>query len=305
MADPVRALFDSFTTEEHLRRLVEERREENLYLEYKEKHDRRHGNIDESDRKNCSKTLSAFANAAGGVLIFGIASEKARDAPDHATDLKPITGVAGFRARLQDSVLTTTQPVVDDVEFRVIPSAAAADAGYVVCLVPQSDKPPHRAMHADREYYRKTASGSRKLDHLDLEDMFGRRPRPLLRIHLELQPRPGIDPYEALHLSFSNEGRAVARYAGLLATMLDEETRVADGRDGITNATALNGVAAFQFIDNVGVIHPNGLRSAVGHAILLRSRKGGPLKVRVRWYCDGMQWKSADLEVAPGVPVDA
>lgn len=305
MPDPIRALFESFTAEEDLRRLVEERREENLYLEYKEKQDRRHGSIDENDRRNFSKTVSAFANAAGGVLIFGVASEKTRDEPDHAADLKPIAGVDGFRARLQDSVLTTTQPVVDDVEFRVIPSPAAVDAGYLACVVPQSDKPPHRAMQAEREYYRRTATGCRKLEHLDLEDMFGRRPRPLVRVHLELRPRPGIDQYEELHFAFSNEGRAVARYAGLLATMLDDETRIADGRDGIMNATALNGMPAVQYIDNVSVIHPNGLHSALGHAVLLRPRKGEPLRVRVRWYCDGMQWKSADLEVPPGTPVDA
>jgi len=156
MPDALQRLFDSFTTEDDLRRLVDEHREESLFLEFKEKRDTSNNNLDVDDRKNFSKTLSAFANAAGGVLIFGIASSKGPDELDHADALKPITNAAGFSARLQDSVLTTTQPVIDGVDFRVIPAAGADGRGYVVTLVPESEKPPHRAMQADREYYRRT-----------------------------------------------------------------------------------------------------------------------------------------------------
>ena len=156
---------------------------------------------------------------------------------------------------------------------------------------------------------RGTAAGCRKLEHLDLEDMFGRRPRPLLRIHLELRQRPGGDPHEELHVAFTNEGRAIARYTGLLATLPDGETRVVGTRPrggGLTDVTVMNnGVPSFQFIDNVGVIHPNGLASLVGHVILQRPRKGAPLRVNVKWYCDLMRWRSGELEVAPGAPVYA
>ncbi|MFT3837354.1 MAG: ATP-binding protein [Myxococcaceae bacterium] len=300
MADAIRSVFEAFRTEADLEAAVVDSREESLYLEFKEKQDRTHGNIDGSDRKNFSKALSAFANAAGGVLIFGISSEKGADAPDHASGLKQISNAGGFLAKLQDAVLNATQPVVDDVEFRLVPAAAVQGAGYVVCFVPPSDKPPHRAMHAEREYFRRTAAGCRKLEHLDLEDMFGRRPRPQLSLKVELKQRPGDDPHEELHLAFENVGRAVAHYAGLLGEVLDSSARVAGGYGGVADATFLNeGRPCFQFVENVGVIHPTGISCVLGHVILRRPGKGTPLKLRMKWYCEGMQLRSADIEVSP------
>jgi hypothetical protein len=302
MSDSLRLLFDSFRSEADLRALIPERREESLYLEFKEKADAGHNLLEEPDRKNFSKALSAFANGAGGVLVFGVEATKvSADAPDRATALRPISSADGFMAKLKDLLLATTQPVVDDVEFRLLPSDGDPRAGYVMCLIPQSDKPPHRAMHAGREYYRRTDNGCRRLEHLDLEDMFGRRPRPLLFLGVELRPRPGDDPHEELDLVFRNEGRAVAHYAGLLGTLLDSAAVVRGGQGGVINATAFNGGApCFQYIDNTSVVHPNGIGSFVGHAIIQRPRKGEPLKLRLQWYCDGMRARASEVEIAPG-----
>ncbi|TMA25418.1 MAG: ATP-binding protein [Deltaproteobacteria bacterium] len=188
MADAVRGLFSSLESENALQAAVDTGREEDLYLEFKQKHNRSQPDVDEPDRKNLSKAVSAFANATGGVLVFGVETKKVQDGPDRAVALKPIANAPAFLRRLQESVLNTTQPVVDDVEFRCIPSLLEAGAGYVACLIPESDKTPHRAMFANREYWRRTTNGARRLEHIDLEDMFGRRPRPLLRAVLELRP---------------------------------------------------------------------------------------------------------------------
>src|SRR5258706_5120319 len=186
MSDLVRALFASFDSEGSLQTAVAEHREESLYLEFKRKQDTSHPEIEDSDRRNFSKAVSAFANADGGVLIFGVATGRQTPGqPDRADALMPITNAHGFAGRLADSILNTTQPPVDAVEFRVIESTAQPRTGYVACLVPASDTVPHHAVLADREYYRRTASGSRRLEHIDLEDMFGRRPRPVLEVELE------------------------------------------------------------------------------------------------------------------------
>lgn len=304
MSDPVRELFDSFKTEADLRRAVTESREENLYLEFKEKKDRRGADLAEDDRKHFSKALSAFANAAGGVLIFGIATAGPKPSPDHASELKPITSASEFLTRLRDSVLTATQPVVDDVEFRLIPTDVNAGKGYVACLVPPSEMPPHRAMRGQREYYRRTDGGCRQLEHLDLEDMFGRRPRPLLRLLAELRPRPDGDPHEELHVFLVNEGRTVAKYAGLWGRLLDEGAMLTGGRDGITDVSHLNDLApCFSFSDNDGVIHSNGITVAAGSAIVRRPSKGQPLRVAFRWYCDGMRTRETECLIAPGPAV--
>lgn len=136
---------------------------------------------------------------------------------------------------------------------------------------------------------------------MDLEDMFGRRPRPLLQLHVQLRQRPADDPHEELHIFFLNEGSAVARFTRMLGRVLDPSTVIAGG-SGVADVSAINdGAPCFMYIDDGGVIHPSGTAVAVGHAIIRRDGKGAPLKLHARWHCDGMLARSADLDLVPGM----
>src|SRR3989442_432609 len=117
MNPQLESFFEALKSEADVQRLVREKREEDLYLEFKEKADRRHGNLDPNDQRGFSKTVSGFANADGGVLVFGVATKKSRDHPDRASALKPITNAERLRAKLLDSILNTTQPPVDGVRI--------------------------------------------------------------------------------------------------------------------------------------------------------------------------------------------
>src|SRR5262245_39865293 len=103
--------FASLGTEADLQRLVDERIREGIYLEFKQKKNRSHGSLDDSDKFQFSRALSGFANSDGGVLVWGVATDK----HECAEKLKPITDPAAFLAVLKKSILQTTQPVVDDV----------------------------------------------------------------------------------------------------------------------------------------------------------------------------------------------
>jgi Putative DNA-binding domain len=205
-------LFESLASEVELQVLVDEQREEGLYLEFKQKADRRNGDLSETEKKGFSKSLSSFANADGGVVVFGIETSKDVDGVDRATSLKPITDHTRFRARLMDSILNSTQPVVDGVRIECID--AQNNAGYVKCLIPQSDKPPHRANVADHQYWRRVSTGHRRMEHYELEDVFGRRMRPSLKLLVELKPRPEGDPREELHFRLFNERRGLEKHVG-------------------------------------------------------------------------------------------
>jgi hypothetical protein len=52
---------------------------------------------------------------------------------------------------------------------------------------------PHRAMLADREYWRRTSNGFRRMKHYELEEVFERRLRPVLGFKVELRSRPDQD----------------------------------------------------------------------------------------------------------------
>jgi Putative DNA-binding domain len=299
MPSPLHSLFASFATEASLGALVQERREEDLYLEFKQKADRRNGDLSEGDKRAFSKALSGFGNADGGILIFGIETAKGAEGVDRAASLKPIADHTRFRGRLLDSILNATQPVVDDVRVETID--LDANSGYVKILIPQSAKPPHRAILAEHLYWRRVSTGHRRMEHYELEDTFGRRLRPALRVFVELRPRPEGDPHEELHFFLLNEGRGVARHVGFLCTLGPESKIQQIWGAGLQNVTNVNaGTPTIQYTNDISVIHSNGISLASGQATLLRENKGSPLAVAVTWYSEGMDTRRAEVLVSPG-----
>lgn len=145
---------------------------------------------------------------------------------DRAAGLQPITGHEEFCSRLKKLLLDAVQPMVDGVEIAPIPCATDASRGYVKCLIPASDKTPHRAMFAEREYWARSTEGFQRLEHWALEDMFGRRPIPRLRLSFRLVENGSISGggQPTQHRGFAvavitNEGRGSARAPYLALTL--------------------------------------------------------------------------------------
>jgi predicted HTH transcriptional regulator len=150
-----------------VQRLVDEREPESLYLEFKQKRDQRDDRLHKDDSQGFSEALSGFANSDGGVVLFGVATKKHGGSIDKADEVKPIANAEQFRWRLKSYILAATSPPVDNVSLEFIKENGTH--GYVKCLVPPSDRPPHMAM-PDRHYYRRSIDSFRSMDHFELED---------------------------------------------------------------------------------------------------------------------------------------
>lgn len=291
----LKSLYDSLGCEADLRRLIAEKAKEDLHLEFKQKRDRSHARLEDSDAFQFSRALSGFANSDGGILVWGIETDKY----DRAKALKAISEVQAFNAVLKKSLLNSTQPIVDRVQLAVIESTKKDGSGFVKCLIPSSEKAPHRAMLANREYFKRSTEGFYRLEHFDLEDMFGRRPHPSLTAHLELHPRPGDDPYEELHFAFINNGRGIAKCVGFVCRF-DDGVVVMATNGGPWNATAANhGLPTVVYAENSSVIYPTGIVSFVGYATIRRPEKGQKLHIKLSWYRENMAMRSFDGEVPP------
>jgi hypothetical protein len=299
MNQHLQTLYDSIQSEATLEEFVRERREENLYLEFKQKADRRTGDLIDSDRRSFSKAISGFANGDGGVLVFGIETSRDADGIDRAVSLKPITGHARFRAKLMDSILNATQPVADDVQISSVDSADGS--GYVKCLIPASAKPPHRAILAEHQYWKRVSTGHRRMEHYELEDVFGRRLRPRLKLFIEQVPREGSDPFVDVRLFLLNEGRGVARHAGFICKFLPECSVQDCQGQGLTNISSLNGSSpTVAFANDTSVIHANGIYLSAGQIVLTREKKNEPLFVSVSWYAEDSETRTAQGFITPG-----
>jgi hypothetical protein len=288
--------FHSIKLESDLQRMIVDSVKEDLYLEFKQKHDTRHGKLDDDDKSNFSCALSGFANSDGGILIWGIETNRKDES---AKKLKPISDVNEFIRSLKSSLINAVQPFVDNVLIEKVPTDASQQEGYVKCFIPQSDKAPHRAMLADREYYKRSTEGFYRLEHFDLEDMFGRRQRPLLKLMITSGDYPEDDPdVRQISFAFINEGRALARYYSFLCKF-DENIEIVGNPDGnIEDVTRLNnGRLTIGYTDNVGVIHPNNITYNMGGIRYKRKDKSKRIYGHVVYICDKMTRKSVDFEI--------
>jgi hypothetical protein len=206
------SFYEGLRTEADLGQLCSNHEPETIHLEFKKKKFGNTPELDAGDTRSFSKSLSGFANSDGGVLLWGVGTGK----HDHAESLHPIANCVEFAGRLKKSLLNAVQPFVDDV--RIEPITRPDGSGFVKCLIPASDKTPHRAMMADREYFKRSTEGFYRLEHFDLEDMFGRRPIPRLELLLPIVPTSSItggingERYKGLVVpTIRNAGRGSAR----------------------------------------------------------------------------------------------
>ena len=201
-----------------------------------------------------------------------------------------------FLTRLNEFTGTATSPIVEGVQHRVIPSGS--EDGLAITLVPESVVGPHMAKLGEDRYFKRSGASFYRMEHFDLEDMFGRRARPNLTVRLELRPRPDPDQHEDLHFVVANHGRGLAKYPGFICT-LDQNVSILAVSGSIKNATGLNqGNPVVSYQNNLEVIHPTGHEYHVGQATILRARKGDPLSAKVIWYCENMQPRSDSIVVS-------
>jgi hypothetical protein len=274
---------------------------ETNHLEFKEKADRRYPDLAENDKKNFSKALSAFSNADGGLLIWGVYTRR-RDGRDYAAGVKPIQNVEDFAERLRTSLLDTIIPQNPGIRVGVIKNRLGN--GYVKCLIPMSDHRPHRAMLAEREYWIRMDGRTLRLEHYQIRDMMTRRANPDLHVGLASDDSI-LPPGQAkIHFRLFNTGRAVAKYAGWFAQF--ENATIVMAHD-CTDLTELNdGRPTVGHNVNVGaVIHPNGISTHAG-TVIVQAIEGTEIKLSVRCYCEGMVTRGANhvIEVDdPSTPV--
>lgn len=134
-------------TEAHLRDLAENSVAESRTLEFK----RAAVGSNNNDKKEFLKDVTALANTAGGLLIYGIVE---RDSVADGVIALVIPSIDKEILRLQNILKDAVEPRLTSVEMREVP---LNDGGFALLVkVPQSWRPPHRVVfdNSNRFYLR-------------------------------------------------------------------------------------------------------------------------------------------------------
>ena len=204
----VDAFFAALTLET-LERFVAEHQEEHLALEFKTlgSSEIKSG----SDKRHLAEALSGFANSAGGVVVWGIATQKNAAGQDAADAFVPVSNPALLVNRLAEFTALYVTPFVPGVRHRYFERPDGT--GFAATYVPASDAGPHMALVGLDRYFKRGPLGFYAMQHFDIADMFGRRQRPILRLELS-EPHLGSSgngqSEVRIVVSLINDGRASA-----------------------------------------------------------------------------------------------
>lgn len=178
------------------------------------------GKFSEEDKKTLSKSISGFANTAGGVIAIGFRTEK-RQGVEHIVEIIKIPNADKFKTDLEACLRTITDPPVSGIDVKVVAAPDQPGAGIVLVSIPPSSASPHRANWGAKgevdHYYMRLGTSMERLPHRQLAAMFGQYPPPKLQVVLTLMLQHQIrnESMISIAIRIRNTGRGCAQMPGL------------------------------------------------------------------------------------------
>jgi Putative DNA-binding domain len=179
---------DPSTALSWIEKTVERKAEEGLYLDFKQKSDRRDPALNDDDKANLAKAISGFANTDGGLIVWGVkAKAEKKDDPDVAVEHTPISNLKTFQTWLNALSGELVNPPVAGVESRFVLRVPNADLGYVITVVPKKrDTLVQANAKTCKGFYIRSGSGFHQLPEPLIAEFYRRKPSPTLRLSLRL-----------------------------------------------------------------------------------------------------------------------
>ena len=244
-------------TKEYLDRLIADGIEESSQLEYKAAEA-----LGRSDgkKREITKDISALANSAGGVLIYGVREHAEPDRSHLPERLDPLDQ-SEYSKEWLDQITASIQPRIEGL--RIVPvhvGPGPSDYCYVV-EIPQSGT-AHQAL--DRRYYRRRNFESTPMEDYEIRDVMNRRRHPVLTAEVRVISRR---PVGGSHIAVrvQNTSRVMARHFAVVvhmplrlsSGMIRPEDARLESKDGLSLwlFSLGNGVGAPLFPGSMTILH--------------------------------------------------
>jgi hypothetical protein len=166
-------------TQNDLQTLLDDHAQEGLYLEFK-----RGAALDKTSEKRNEliKDCTGFANAAGGMIIYGIAEQDINGVSAAAT-LSPVTNTDIDRNWITEILRSNTNPPLS--RFEITEIALPRDEGRVVIIEVDASSTAHQSL-SDFRYYQRVGAVTSPMVDFQIRDVMNRRSRPAIHIDFRM-----------------------------------------------------------------------------------------------------------------------
>ena len=165
-------------TKSDLERLIKEDIQESLTLDYK---DARALEKTDQKRNELCKDVSAFANSAGGQIIYGI-QEKGHH-PHRVQDVDAVNPADLSREWVEQVIDSKVQPRIQNLRIHPI-DVASGRVAYVITIPQATTNAPHQA--PDNKYYYRQNFQPVPMEDYQVRDTMRRATTPELYVRLSL-----------------------------------------------------------------------------------------------------------------------
>jgi hypothetical protein len=191
--------------EADLQRLIQDQVQESIGLDYKAA-----AALGQQDgvKREIAKDVSAFANSAGGILLYGMAEDGHRP-----TNIEPINPNPLSKEWLENVIISNIQPRIDGLHISAV-QLTGANAGRVayVVTIPQSVT-AHQA--PDQRYYKRHNFQSVPMEDYEVRDTMNRGRTPIIEVRIDSsldreERERDLHRYQLL-VSLENKGAVAAK----------------------------------------------------------------------------------------------
>jgi len=202
-------------TKEDLENLIINKVEENLNLEYK---DGRALN----DVKEIAKDVSAFANAAGGVIIYGIKEFDEANKKHLPEKITPIDRKSFSKEWLEQVINSNISPKIEGLKIDPISLDSDNEVAYVI-NIPQGSTAHQNTK--DYRYYKRHNFKSEPMLDYEIRDILNRAKHPLIELHFEIEKSSGVLSGDGFTVTLRarpfNKGNIYARFVNYFIELPD------------------------------------------------------------------------------------
>ena len=200
MSDAISQVWD----EDRLCRMIDDQVEENLHLDYKAAQ-----SLQKTDksRREIVKDVTSFANADGGVIIYGISEFRDREKAHIPEKLDPVKRSQISKEWLEH-IVTNAAPKIHGVVIHPVPLSSSSDHAAYIVEIPSSST-AHQA--TDHRYYRRWNFESVPMEDYEIRDVMNRATKPILSVTSRLTLK---EPWEKSYFQvrLKNTGKVMARH---------------------------------------------------------------------------------------------